>query len=426
MSKIKKSKPRRKSCKKGSVRNRKTGRCRSKSKTHKKTKSRRKSCKKGSVRNRKTGICRSFKKSKFKSKKNKNDYGKRNYGEINVSEKEVVFNIEEKSNGIFQINVKHFPEYPIAYIRLCYDDKKSSYCILEECDISKIYKKHRKIIVVGMRLPEISKDKIYEQVFYLSSGSNSIESLEKLFKTKFKNENENDNENIWLPFSGFGYNYRDLETENDLETKIKLLKNYFGHGCGEISSNCLYGRFGDYEPNLMQISYCLGGDFWKNNIDNFIFDKYEIEKYPMIPKILEKLQCVFSNENFSNNIECSVYLNNYIGSAISINYSPELLRFKMQACKAYIRFPIRDLSYYDDIDYDDIDYDYRIVNILYNNNIYLFEKKGVKSHFPFENTFGTNITWLNYFNGIYKIFKNNFELFEAEILPIITDKRNAI
>lgn len=355
-----------------------------KSKYRRKSKPRRKSRKKCSVRNRSRNIGR-------------------------------VFNIEEKSNGIFQINVKDFPEYPIAYIRVCYDDKKSRYCVAEDCDISKTYEKHRKIIVVGMRLPEISKDNIYEQVFYLSSGSNSIKSLEKIFETEF--ENENDNENIWLPFSGFGYNYSDLKTENDLETKIKLLKNYFGHGCGEISSNCLYGRFGHYQPNLMQISYCLGGDFWDNNIDNSIFYKYEIDKYPTVPKILEKLACV-SSENFSNNIECSVYLNNYIGSAISINYSPELLRLKMQACKAYIGFPIKDLSYYDDIDYD-----YRIVNILYNNNIYLFEKKGVKSHVPFENTFGTHITWLNYFNGIYNIFKNNFELFKTDILPIINEKK---
>ena len=44
-------------------------------------------------------------------------------------------NIEEKSNGIFKINVKDIPEYPIAYIRLCWDSENSKYCMAQECEV---------------------------------------------------------------------------------------------------------------------------------------------------------------------------------------------------------------------------------------------------------------------------------------------------
>ena len=113
-------------------------------------------------------------------------------------------NIEEKSNGIFKINVKDFPNYPIAYIRLCWDPENLKYCIAEDCDTSKKYTKHRKIIVIGMRIPELSDDNIYEQVFYLSTGINSMESIEKFFDKKFISNKEKNT--VWLPFSGFGYN----------------------------------------------------------------------------------------------------------------------------------------------------------------------------------------------------------------------------
>jgi len=177
-------------------------------------------------------------------------------------------NIEEKSNGIFKINVIKYPEYPIAYIRLCWDKKTSKYCMAQECDILKKCVEHRKFIIVGMRIPALSKENIFEQAFYLTSGVNSINSLNNNFKTKFIVKNKT--ENIWLPFSGFGYDYNDLTYRDNLNTNIKLLKNNFGHGCSSISNNCLYGRFGQYDPNLMQISYCLGGDFWENNIDALV------------------------------------------------------------------------------------------------------------------------------------------------------------
>ncbi len=43
--------------------------------------------------------------------------------------------INEKENGIFNVNVKDYPEYPIAYIRLCFDKIQNKYCILTDCDI---------------------------------------------------------------------------------------------------------------------------------------------------------------------------------------------------------------------------------------------------------------------------------------------------
>lgn len=320
-------------------------------------------------------------------------------------------NIEEKSNGIFKINVKDNPEYPIAYIRLCWDTKTSKYCIPQDCEVIKKSVVGRKFMVIGMRIPELNKENIYEQVFYLSSGLNSIDSLNKFFKRKFIVESGS--EHIWLPFSGFGYDYNDLNYIDDLNTNIKLLKNNFGHGYSSISNDCLYGRFGNYSPNLMQISYCLGADFWKNNMDNTVFNKYNIIKYPTIEFLFKKISCFTSNDKYSNNIDCSVYLNNYIGSALSINYSPELLKNKMIVAKTYTRFsPISELSYYEDIQFD-----YRIVDILYQHKYYLFQKKGVDSKLPFENTF--NLLWKNYFAGISNIYKNNRSLFDISILPIL-------
>jgi hypothetical protein len=325
-------------------------------------------------------------------------------------------NIEEKSNGIFKINVIKYPEYPIAYIRLCWDKKTSKYCMAQECDILKKCVEHRKFIIVGMRIPELSKENIFEQAFYLSSGLNSINSLNNNFKTKFIVKNETGN--IWLPFSGFGYDYNDLTYRDNLNTNIKLLKNNFGHGCSSISNNCLYGRFGQYNPNLMQISYCLGGNFWENNIDNIVFNKYKIIKYPTLENMIEKISSVCFEDDYISNIECSIYLNNYIGSALSLNYSPELLKSKLESSKKYSKFsPISGLSYYDDIKLD-----YRIINILYDNKIYLFEKKGIQSPLPFENTFGGNILWNNYFKGINTIFKENNKIFETMILPIINEE----
>jgi len=326
-------------------------------------------------------------------------------------------NIEEKSNGIFKINLVKYPEYPIAYIRLCWDKKTSKYCMAQECDILKKCVEHRKFIIVGMRIPELSKENIFEQAFYLSSGLNSINSLNNNFKTKFIVKNES--ENIWLPFSGFGYDYNDLTYRDNLNTNIKLLKNNFGHGCPLISNNCLYGRFGQYDPNLIQISYCLGGDFWENNIDNIVFNKYKIIKYPTLENMIGKISPGCFEDDYITNIECSIYLNNYIGSALSLNYSPELLKSKLYSSKQYSKFsPISGLSYYDDIKLD-----YRIINILYDNKIYLFEKKGIQSPLPFENTFGGNILWNNYFKGINTIFKENNKIFETMILPIINEEK---
>ena len=332
-------------------------------------------------------------------------------------------NIEEKSNGIFKINVLDFPSYPIAYIRLCWDSENSKYCMAQDCEVLRKFVCKRKFMVVGMRIPELNKENIYEQVFYLSSGLNSIDTLNKFFKTKFILKNET--ENIWIPFSGFGYDYNDLSVLEDLNINIKLIKNNFGHGCSGITDNCLYGRFGNYNPNLMQISYCLGGDFWENNIDNSVFKKYNIIRYPTIEYFLKQISCFYTDDKYSNNVDCSVYLNNYIGSALSINYSPELLKSKMVVVKLYDRlFPIYSLSF------NDIKFDYRIINILYNNKIYLFVKKKVKyeiiSPLPFENTFETHLLWSNYFKGIHTIFKENNKFFETMILPIINEEKRGL
>jgi len=127
--------------------------------------------------------------------------------------------INEKENGIYEVKVKDYSDYPIAYIRLCFDKIQNKYCMLSDCDIEDKYLK-RKIIVVGMRLP--GYDKINEQSFYLSSGLNTIKTLENFFKIKLDTE-ECDSEKgcgLWIPFSGLGYESRKIPEE----TEIKLLK----------------------------------------------------------------------------------------------------------------------------------------------------------------------------------------------------------
>ena len=312
-------------------------------------------------------------------------------------------NFIERSNGIFKIDIKDTHDYPIAYIRLCWDPEKSIYCLAEDCDTEKKCKQHRKIIVVGMRIPEISKDDIYEQAFYLSSGSNSIETLEKSFVTKFTLENET--ENIWLPFSGFGY--------NDSMTEIKLLKNNFD--CVEIKeSDCLYGRFGRYAPNLMQISYCLGGDFWYHNIDNPVFTKYKIIKYPTLEDSLKKIPCIYTGKH-SNDIDCSIYLNNYIGSALPFNYYPKLLKdYKEPNRKTYTRF-----IKIPGLDFNDIKFDFRIANILYQNDICLYRLGAINKSIPIESRFGSNILWDSYIKGINDIYKDKRDIFDTQIIPIL-------
>jgi hypothetical protein len=216
--------------------------------------------------------------------------------------------LNEKENGIFDVIVKDYPEYPIAYIRLCFDKIQNKYCMLTDCDIEDKFLK-RKIIVVGMRLP--GYDKINEQSFYLSSGINAINTIESFFKTKFDLEDKDSS--IWIPFSGLGYKNRRNPYEND----IKLLKTYFN--CLRRGPNCKYGRFGNYVPNLSQISYCLGGSFWNKNFD-FVKSIFDIEKMPSLNTYLERIPCIFAQSVFKTNTECAVFVNCYIGSAVVSNY----------------------------------------------------------------------------------------------------------
>jgi hypothetical protein len=256
----------------------------------------------------------------------------------------------EKSNGIYEINVKDYPDYPIVYIRLCWIPSIKKYCIPGECDVKKDNKNHRKIIVVGIKLLEI--ENIFEQSFYLSTGLNSISSLEKFF-TKLIYE-PTDNLDIWLPFSGFGYDL--INSKDDFENKIKLMKTFFD--CDTKNSSCLYGRFGKYNPNLMQISYCLGGKFWDNNID-IINKQFDIKKIPTLNDLLKKINYNLIEED--SNINCSKYLNNYIASAIVYNYSPELLFYKNRI-KKYFNYDW----------FDKLKVDFRILNILNEKNFIIF------------------------------------------------------
>jgi hypothetical protein len=314
----------------------------------------------------------------------------------------------EKPNGIYEVNVKGNPDYPIVYIRLCWDFFKNKYCIPEVCDVNKTSKQHRKIVVIGIKLPEI--ENIFEQSFYLSSGLNSIESIEKFLKKELiYDKDKNDSVDIWLPFSGFGYDEKTIITDDDFEKQIKLLKSFFG--CIEKSSTCLYGRFGKFNPNLAQISYCLGGKFWDDNFDLFK-DELKIEKLPTLNYyIKEKIPCYLVYEGKSN-IECSTYLNNYIASAIVYNYSPELLFYKKRILKYFNRLKFMDV--------EKLKADYRIINILNEKNLFRFKTFKMYADLPFENNYFTiDSFWMNYLSAINKLYEMDPEYFIKNIIPII-------
>jgi hypothetical protein len=315
--------------------------------------------------------------------------------------------IEEKSNGIFQVIVKDIPDYPISYLRLCWNFDKKKYCIAEDCDSEDKYLK-RKILVVGMNLPGM--DKIYEQSFYLSSGLNSIESLEKFFQKELIKDNEGTDADIWIPFSGFGYP-NDVE---DYNSDIKLLKTFFD--CSERGSNCLYGRFGNKEPNLMQISYCLGGKFWENNVDTINDLGFNIRKLPSISSFFRsKIPCIFSYKKWSN-IECSIYLNKYIASALPYNYSANLLLYKNKLLRFY-----KANKYFD---WKDIKFDYRLIYILKEKGMINFSslqaKAKGKAELPYERSFTENY-WTVYLQHLNKLYTDENKFFIDNIVPIINE-----
>ena len=300
-------------------------------------------------------------------------------------------NIVEKSDGIFEIDVKDYPNYPIAYLRLCFDNYENKYCVPEFCSI-KHKNSERKIIVVGMRIPGISG--INEQAFYQSTGQNSLETLIEFFNIDDL-KIDKDNADIWIPFSGIGHPNID-DYNNDINN-IKLFKNYFNGGF-----KSMYGRFGDYSPNLIQISYCLGGKFWEYNSDKFLDEKL-IEKMPFLTNTIKKLPYyyVYEVKDFDDIIECAKYLNNYIGSAIVLNYSPELKKYiSLKNCKK-CKNPLK--------------VDWRILNILLDKK-YIYTKTGLAS----ENMFSYDF-WDYYIYAINKLRSENEFFFQKNIIPIIND-----
>ena len=322
--------------------------------------------------------------------------------------------INEKENGIFEVNVKDYPEYPVVYIRLCFDKIQNRYCMVADCDIKDKYLK-RKIIVVGMRLP--GYDKINEQSFYLSSGLNAIKTLESFFKTEFGTEDCDSGKGcgIWIPFSGLGYESR----RNPVENNIKLLKSYFN--CSKRDSKCKYGRFGNTDPNLAQISYCLGGSFWDKN-----FDKIEsIEKMPTLYNYLEKIPCTLDQSVFTNNTDCSVFVNCYISSAVVINYFSES-QFAV-ARKTFLRYKSDDTikNIIENIKFD--------WNIVYYSLIFPLTDESYmhifKNYLPSEDNFSANSPYLfQYLSMVINVYKNSSEYFNEIILPFIKlqDYSNAI
>lgn len=287
----------------------------------------------------------------------------------------------------------------------------------EECsnDENKFLK--RKIIVVGFRI----NDLINEQVFYLSSGYNSVKTIETFLKVKLIVPEKKDDLGLqlWIPFSGFGYNKYTVKTKTDLFNEIKLLKDNFECSV-ENKKNCMYGRFGKYKPNLMQISYCLGGKFWENNIDKF--KKYNIIEMPTLFDFIKNIDCYTTSSSKKNIIECIEYLNDYIAYALPQNYSTYYIKQKEEAILKYQKEKWFSIN---------IKYDLRILKILqrigYINYGYLnYDNEYIKSPLPVEHYSYAYNTWEIYFIFLNRAYKRNIEIYNKEIKPIIDSQQNIV
>lgn len=313
--------------------------------------------------------------------------------------------IEIINNGtdIFEIKDK---KYPIAYIRLYHDKIKNKFCILSDCDRDST--ETRKFIVVGMRLGILYPDiyplgEIYEQVFYTTSGLNSLSHIEEFFQStkksrinyfdiktdysKYSEMTENEKLNnclCWLPFSGLGY-------DSDRNT-LKLLKDNY---CVKKKMDCEFGRFGKQVPNLMQISYCLSGLLWDKYYELF-HKTFDIQKLPTLRNFIEKIDCYYSDTS-SSPLECMINVNKYIGPAIYLNYIPKT---KVSPILTGIK-----------IDYNII---YKLLD--YPNN---FTKFKFKNGLPIENrTFLLPSFNHTYYGDLLGITNNNMPYFLEHILPI--------
>ena len=314
-------------------------------------------------------------------------------------------------DGIYIVDIKKYPDYPIAYLRLMHDKKNNRYCIPQTCDSKKKFFNHRKIIVVGMRL----SGGIHEQSFYLSTGKNSIDTLKKFLPidvTKIKDEEFD----LWLPFTGMGYYGNDIKAENwkkDLDEEIKLLKTFFN--CTEPGSDCAYGRFGNVAPNLMQISYCLGGIVW-GSVSKNVKDHYSLEDLPTLQDYMTDIPCTYISTD--DNINCSIKINKYIGNACVLNYAPELLKQKNKIFSKKFLF--------DGIDFDinKLEFNWNIVYKLVEKGKMDFivsntkETKKYNTDLPDEYRFFVNL-WNVYILAILNLNKENKGYVEKEIVTII-------
>jgi hypothetical protein len=325
--------------------------------------------------------------------------------------------LRENKEGIFIVSVKDIPDYPIVYLRLCKQKDSDNYCVAESCDVLGEFTGHRKIIIVGFR-NQINPDIINEQVFYLSTASNSIELLEEFFKVKIKLSTVQSDNMFWLPFSGFGYDKNDIKDQIDLEQKTKLLKDFFDCSthrkkATKTAKQCLHSRFGNSDPNMSQISYCLGGKFWENN--PALFEILNIDALPTLKEYINKIPCYISQTSFESNIDCSRYLNEYIGSALPQNYSTPLLKQKEEALTKHMKYKwLR----------EDILFDYRVLYILKEKALLKFGEKMmngkvVRTELPFEQFFFSYNTWDLYIYFLNKLYNINPDYFVKNVSTIL-------
>ena len=162
----------------------------------------------------------------------------------------------------------------------------------------------------------------------------------------------------------------------------------------------------------MQISYCLGGKFWENNLDIINKQGYNIIKLPTLYEFINTIPCYFTYKGLSN-IDCCRYLNSYIASAYCINYIPESQKQRENWLK---RYKIYNNDYFN---FSNIKADFRILDILYQKGMAKYYYPINELPLPSETRILITSFWELYFYDINNIFKKDKSFFITNILPLI-------
>jgi hypothetical protein len=238
------------------------------------------------------------------------------------------------------LTVKQGLNYPtkLLYVELGKDDGKP--CLLNDCtrELGKDGKpkSKRKMIICGYETvhvvkPQLIKTVVKQNAMYFSSGKNAYNSLQPYFSKIDIDENQC---RLWLPASGLGYEKRTKEYCGVKERGcyLKILKGmsinqpsqYKFYGHYDLISNRFAKEYSFVTMNrfinlsLLQLSYILGGQFWKTYGEEIMYNYPELNlqscvQYDIMPYVLRYNECFVRDNQFN----CALKTNDIIGTSLT-------------------------------------------------------------------------------------------------------------